>query len=99
MSKIQGYPNLSQTPSGSSDNGNCGSALLNLGENTTNTHKHSINTWGELYNNGSYPGNIPTDSGIPGGWTAIGGDNVASDSNPSNRNIPPYIELYFIKFN
>jgi len=98
FSKLQGNPNCSQTPSGSSDNGNCGSAILNLGENTTNTHKHSINTWGELYDNDSYPGNIPTGSGIPGGWSTIGGNNVSTNSDTTNRNLPPYIALYFIKF-
>ena len=55
-------------------------------------HTHTINTWGVLYNNTSYP------SGMAG-WTAIGGDNVSLDSSVTNRNIPPYISLYFIKKN
>ena len=47
-------------------------------------HTHTINTWGILYDNTSYPG---------GGWTAIGGDNVSTQSAVTNRNIPPYISL------
>ena len=42
--------------------------------------------------NTSYP------SGMAG-WTQIGGDNVSLDSSVTNRNIPPYISLYFIKKN
>ena len=110
MSKIQGYPNLSQTPSGSSDNGNCGSVILNLGENVTNAHKHQLHTWGELYDNYTYippsSDELPTvANGYSPGWQNIGGDNVPADgatgrnkSNPDGRNLPPYIKLHFIKF-
>ena len=53
-------------------------------------HTHTINTWGILYDNTSFPGGT-------GSWTAIGGDNVSTQSAVTNRNIPPYISLYFIK--
>ena len=55
-----------------------------------------------MYINGSY--STPTDgdgAGIPGGWTLINSsynNNIATDSNPTNRNLPPYVKLHFIKF-
>ena len=98
FSKSGGAPNLDATNSRYADRGNCGTVLLDLGEAGANAHQHSLHTWGQLYDNDSYSP-APSSDGIPNHWTDIGGNNVASNSDPTNRNLPPYISLYFIKFN
>ena len=95
-------PRLSATNARYADDGNCGTVLLDLGDWHTNTHQHSLNTWGEPYDNNSYV--YPSNENIPTAWSQIGvgmdnNRNVGSlNSNPKGANIPPYYKLYFIKF-